>query len=89
MEALLSFQPWIRYTAPASEKSLEPRDWQYGPEQAKQTREGNALIIGGEAALEYHSPLIAAMILSNRFKEPARLLETLRKRNIKRLIYPV
>ena len=75
--------------ATAGEKRPDPGDWQYGPEQAKLTREDSALTLGCEAALAYHSHLIAALVVNNRFKEPAKLLENLRKGNSKRQIYPV
>jgi ornithine carbamoyltransferase len=76
-------------SATAGEKKLESGAWRYGPDQVKQTQDGCALTLGCEPAAGYHSHMIAAMIVNNRFKEPARLLENLRKRNIKRLIYPV
>jgi ornithine carbamoyltransferase len=78
---------WNPY--PGDVKKPVSADWTYGPEQRKLTREGNAFTLGQKIALEFHAHTVAALVVNNRFKEPARLLESLRKRNNKRLIYPV
>jgi ornithine carbamoyltransferase len=64
-------------------------DWTYGLEQKQLTRDGSALTLGYPKALEYQAYTVAALMVSNRFKEPARLLGHLRKQNAKRLIYPI
>jgi ornithine carbamoyltransferase len=70
-----------------SEKKFAVEDWTYTEEKIKLTRDGKAFLMNSEPAMGCKSYIIAAMMLNNRFKEPAKLLGSLKKRNIKRLLF--
>jgi ornithine carbamoyltransferase len=70
-----------------SGKKFAVDDWTYREEKIKLTRDGKAFLMDSELAIGCQSYIIAAMMLNNRFKEPAKLLGSLKKRNIKRLLF--
>jgi knotted carbamoyltransferase YgeW len=59
------------------EQNAKHKDWVYTGEKMTLKKEEEAL---------YMPYIIASMVLNNRFPDPARVLEALRKRNIKRTI---
>jgi ornithine carbamoyltransferase len=59
------------------EQNAKHKDWVYTEKEMALKKEGEAL---------YMPYIIASMVLNNRFHNPARVLETLKKRNIKRTI---
>ncbi len=60
------------------EQNAKHKDWESREEKIKITKEGEVL---------YMPYIIASMILNNRFRNPGKVMETLKKRNIKRTIY--
>lgn len=74
-------------TASAIDKKLAFKDWTCTEEKMKLTRNGKAFLMDSDPAMAYKAYIISAMMLNHRFKEPARLLGNLRKRNIKRLLF--
>jgi ornithine carbamoyltransferase len=76
---------WPGSTVPG--KKIAVDDWTYREEKIKLTRDGKAFLMDTQLAMGWQSYIIAAMMLNNRFKEPAKLLGSLKKRNIKRLLF--
>jgi ornithine carbamoyltransferase len=76
---------WPAATVPGEKIAVD--DWTYREEKIKLTRDGKAFLMDSELAIGWQSYIIAAMMLNNRFKEPAKLLGSLKKRNIKRLLF--
>lgn len=76
---------WPASTVPGKKFAVD--DWTYREEKRKLTRDGKAFLMESELAMGWQSYIIAAMMLNNRFKEPAKLLGSLKKRNIKRLLF--
>ncbi|MGD2087231.1 MAG: knotted carbamoyltransferase YgeW [Candidatus Aminicenantes bacterium] len=70
-----------------SEKKIAVDDWTYNEEKIKLTRDGKGFLMDSQLAMGWQSYIIAAMMLNNRFKEPAKVLGSLKKRNIKRLLF--
>jgi ornithine carbamoyltransferase len=78
---------WPASTVPG--KKIAVDDWTYREEKIKLTRDGKAFSINSDLAMGWQSYVIAAMMLNNRFKEPAKILGSLKRRNIKRLLFSV
>jgi ornithine carbamoyltransferase len=76
---------WPASTIPGEKIAVD--GWTYSEEKMNLTREGKAFLMDSKPAMGWQSYIIAAMMLNNRFKEPAKLLGSLRKRNIKRLLF--
>lgn len=76
---------WPGSTVPGKKFAVD--DWTYKEEKIKLTGDGKAFLMDSELAMGCQSYIIAAMMLNNRFKEPAKLLGSLKKRNIKRLLF--
>lgn len=76
---------WLDPSIPG--KKIAVDDWTYREEKIKLTRDGKAFLMDSKLAMGWQSYIIAAMMLNNRFKEPAKLLGSLKKRNIKRLLF--
>lgn len=76
---------WPASTVPGGKIAVD--DWTYNEEKINHTRDGKAFLMDSKPAMGWQPYIIAAMMLNNRFKEPAKLLGTLRKRNIKRLLF--
>ncbi len=76
---------WPASAVPGEKIAVD--DWTYSEEKIKLTRDGRAFLMESEPAMGWQSYIIAAMMLNNRFKEPAKLLGSLKKRNIKRLLF--
>ncbi len=70
-----------------SGKKIAVDDWTYREEKINLTRDGLAFLMNSEPAMAYKPYIVAAIMLNNRFKEPARVLGGLKKRNINRLLF--
>jgi len=76
---------WPASTVPG--EKVADDEWTYSEEKIKLTRDGKAFLMDSKPAMAWQSYIIAAMMLNNRFKEPAKLLGNLKRRNIKRLLF--
>lgn len=70
-----------------SGKEIAVDDWTFRQEKIKLTRAGQAFLMNSEPAMGCKSYIVSAIMLNNRFKEPAKVLGSLKKRNIKRLLF--
>jgi ornithine carbamoyltransferase len=76
---------WPAPTVPGEKFAVG--DWTYSEEKRKLTGNGKAFLMDSGLAMGWQSYIIAAMMLNNRFKQPAKLLGSLKKRNIKRVLF--
>ena len=76
---------WPGSTVPGKKFAVE--DWTYSEEKIELTRDGKGFLMDSQLAMGWQSFIIAAMMLNNRFKEPAKLLGNLKKRNINRVLF--
>ena len=76
---------WPASTAPGEKFSVD--DWTYSEEKRDLTRNGKGFFMDSRLAMGWQSYIIAAMMVNNRFKQPAKLLGSLKKRNVNRALF--
>lgn len=76
---------WPASTVPGEKFTVD--NWIYSEEKRKLTRNSKGFLMDSGLAMGWQSYIIAAMMLNNRFKQPAKLLGSLKKRNINRVLF--
>ena len=76
---------WPASTVPGEKFPVD--DWTYSEEKRKLTRNGRGFFMDSGLAMGWQPSIIAAMMVNNRFKQPAKLLGSLKKRNMNRVLF--